>query len=89
MTRSMERRRRRQGLVLAMTGGRCWYCGCTGAMTMDHVTPRSRGGRNALANIVPACRPCNDAKGQRTLEEWRARWSIGGVHRFWGERRAA
>ena len=89
MSRSNERRQRRRGHALAMTGGRCWYCGAdlAGALTLDHVTPRSRGGRNALFNIVPSCGPCNGAKGLRTLEEYRR--AMGAGYLFWGERRAA
>lgn len=34
--------------------------------TLDHVIPLSRGGRDVPANVVLACRDCNDAKGDRT-----------------------
>lgn len=39
---------------------------------IDHVVPRSRGGSNALANLVLACGPCNVAKGTMTLAEFMA-----------------
>ena len=46
---------------------RCFYCGLPFSswlpMTLDHVYPRSRGGANTEANQVPACYPCNRAKG--------------------------
>lgn len=49
---------------------RCAYCGRQGdGLTPDHVVPLSRGGDNALSNIVPACGPCNLSKGARTPEE--------------------
>ena len=57
----------RQG-VLARDGGRCQYCGC-GAETLDHVLPRSRGGRHVWENLVAACRRCNHTKADRTLDE--------------------
>ena len=47
----------------------CVYCGATGDLTFDHVTPRSRGGRTTWENIVTACAPCNLAKGGRTPKE--------------------
>ncbi|HEX2863126.1 MAG TPA: HNH endonuclease, partial [Deinococcales bacterium] len=48
----------------------CQYCGRTGGdMTLDHVVPRSRGGRNSWDNIVTACRECNSRKRDRTPEE--------------------
>lgn len=40
--------------------------------TVDHVYPRSRGGRTHESNLRQACSPCNLAKGSMTLREWRA-----------------
>lgn len=48
----------------------CVYCGAP-AEHMDHVLPRSRGGRTSQDNLVPACARCNYDKGARTPEEWR------------------
>ena len=36
------------------------------AETIDHVMPRSRGGRHAWENVVAACARCNHKKGDRT-----------------------
>lgn len=51
----------------------CGYCGITaaegGRMTMDHILPRSRGGRDEWMNALTACVGCNGAKGARTPEE--------------------
>lgn len=33
--------------------------------TLDHVTPRSRGGSNRLENLVLCCLTCNSSKGNR------------------------
>lgn len=41
-------------------------------LTIDHVLPRAKGGRDKLANFVPACPACNNAKGDMTEEEFRA-----------------
>lgn len=54
--------------VLARDGHRCGYCG-THATTVDHVLPRSRGGRNSWTNTVAACDPCNQRKADRTPRE--------------------
>jgi 5-methylcytosine-specific restriction endonuclease McrA len=54
--------------VLARDGNRCAYCGAA-ATTVDHVTPRSRGGRNSWLNTVAACGDCNQRKGDRTPAE--------------------
>ncbi len=48
----------------------CQYCGRQGGeLTVDHVLPKSRGGRSTWENLVAACRPCNLKKGDRTPEE--------------------
>ncbi|MEM1055926.1 MAG: HNH endonuclease [Bacteroidota bacterium] len=55
--------------VLRRDGHRCQYCGSTERLTIDHVMPRSRGGKDAWDNLVAACTPCNNKKGNRTPEE--------------------
>ena len=57
--------------MVAVAGGLCTYCGKTRPLTMDHRTPLSRGGRHELANLIPACKPCNSRKHTRTEEEFR------------------
>ncbi|GAA1865692.1 HNH endonuclease [Asanoa iriomotensis] len=57
----------RQG-VLIRDGRRCAYCGGH-ATTVDHVLPRSRGGRNTWTNTIAACDGCNQRKGDRTPAE--------------------
>jgi 5-methylcytosine-specific restriction endonuclease McrA len=52
--------------------GRCQYCGCkvtTAEFTLDHVVPRSRGGKTTWANLVTACMRCNQRKGSRSVRE--------------------
>ena len=43
----------------------CQYCGAAGELTLDHIVPRSRGGRTNWDNIVCCCRRCNARKGNR------------------------
>lgn len=57
--------------VWAKTGGRCHLCGRAldrGAWHLDHVLPLARGGPDVLANVAPACPPCNMAKGARVVK---------------------
>lgn len=54
--------------VLARDGHRCVYCKGK-AETIDHVVPRSRGGRHVWDNVVAACRRCNHRKADRLLPE--------------------
>jgi hypothetical protein len=54
--------------VLLRDNRTCAYCG-EFASTIDHVHPRSRGGKNTWQNMVAACLSCNHKKGSRTPEE--------------------
>ncbi|MDH7486351.1 MAG: HNH endonuclease [Anaerolineae bacterium] len=58
--------------VLARDGYTCQYCGRQpdrSELTLDHVLPRSRGGKTAWENVVAACTRCNQRKGQQTPQE--------------------
>lgn len=51
---------------------RCQYCGLRAErsqLNLDHVIPRSRGGRTTWENVVCCCVPCNLRKGARTPAE--------------------
>lgn len=50
----------------------CQYCGARPPLedlTVDHVLPRSRGGRTNWTNCVLSCVKCNRRKSNRTLTE--------------------
>ena len=50
----------------------CQYCLTTSGhrtMEVEHVVPRSRGGRNVWENVVTACRDCNGRKADKLLHE--------------------
>ncbi len=58
--------------IMARDQYTCQYCGATplrAELTLDHVLPRSRGGRTEWENVVVACRYCNQKKGNRTPKE--------------------
>jgi 5-methylcytosine-specific restriction endonuclease McrA len=58
--------------VLARDEYRCQYCGHRASvreLTLDHVIPRSRGGKHCWTNVVAACYRCNDRKGRLTPRE--------------------
>lgn len=61
----------RQNIYLR-DGMTCQYCNRRFArsdMNLDHVIPRSRGGRTTWENVVCSCIPCNVEKGGRTPAE--------------------
>ncbi len=55
--------------VLARDSDQCCYCDRRKATTVDHVQPRSRGGRHIWENVVGCCSPCNQRKDARTPAE--------------------
>ena len=60
--------------LFARDGNRCQYCGRkfrTQELSIDHIVPRSHGGRTVWNNVVCACMKCNVRKGGRTPAEAR------------------
>jgi len=56
--------------VLRRDNHTCQYCGQRGRpLTIDHVLPKSRGGKDTWENLVAACYACNARKGDRTPQE--------------------
>jgi len=54
-------------------GAICQYCNEPAPDgEVDHIIPLSKGGLDVLDNLVWSCRSCNNSKGNKTLEEWRA-----------------
>ena len=50
----------------------CQYCGAQPgreSVTVDHVTPKSRGGKTTWTNCVTSCEPCNATKADSTPDE--------------------
>ena len=48
---------------------KCLYCGSDRSLTLDHIIPRSKGGKNSWTNLATCCMKCNITKGDRFLEE--------------------
>ena len=40
-------------------------------LTVDHSLPESRGGTNAMSNLLPACLYCNQMKDSMTISQFR------------------
>src|SRR5436309_4523058 len=60
--------------IYARDSSRCQYCGkkfSTTELSLDHVVPRSQGGKATWDNIVCCCIKCNVKKGGRTPEQAR------------------
>jgi len=51
----------------------CRYCQSTFKLvdlTVDHVVPKSRGGKSDMKNLVLACEPCNRKKANQLIGEY-------------------
>ncbi|MCB0311472.1 MAG: HNH endonuclease [Bdellovibrionales bacterium] len=58
--------------ILARDNFECQYCSkelSPREATLDHVLPRSQGGKTSWTNIVCCCTHCNRKKGGRTPEQ--------------------
>jgi len=66
-TRALSRKN-----ILIRDRNTCQYCAHvlpSGELTLDHVTPRSKGGESIWENLVACCHRCNNHKGSRLPEE--------------------
>jgi 5-methylcytosine-specific restriction endonuclease McrA len=63
----------RRAEIFAAYGGTCAYCDAP-AEHLDHVVALSRGGADAVHNLLPSCAPCNMSKGAKSLADWVLSW---------------
>ncbi|AGC45878.1 HNH endonuclease [Myxococcus sp. MISCRS1] len=58
--------------IYARDADTCQYCGKNlprSELNLDHVMPRTQGGKTTWENVVCSCVPCNLKKGGRTPEQ--------------------
>lgn len=58
--------------IMRRDNNSCQYCNCqlsSDIATIDHILPRSRGGKHRWENVVACCLKCNRKKGDRTPQE--------------------
>jgi HNH endonuclease len=48
----------------------CFEIGSLNRLSLDHVLPMSRGGKNVKENVAPAHNRCNKARSNMTMEEF-------------------
>lgn len=60
--------------VLMESGGRCALCGATKnerPLDVDHILPKSKGGKNVYENLQVLCSKCNRSKGNKDDTDFR------------------
>lgn len=67
---SSEARRKWRQSIKEKWNYQCAYCGSEKNLTLDHITPRSKGGSDRVTNVLCACQECNISKGHRTWYDW-------------------
>ena len=56
--------------ILKRDEEKCQYCGKrTIDMTIDHIIPKDKGGKDSWINLVAACKGCNFIKGNNLLKD--------------------
>ena len=55
--------------ILKRDNHSCVYCGSKRELTIDHLIPKSKGGKNTWDNLVTCCISCNSKKGDKMLYE--------------------
>ena len=49
---------------------KCQYCGdCNLLLTLDHVIPKQKGGRDTWKNLVTSCNRCNSKKANSYIDD--------------------
>jgi len=64
--------------ILLRDNSQCQYCGKkfrSEELTIDHIVPISKGGRDKWQNVVAACKKCNNKKGSHLPQDI-AMWPI-------------
>lgn len=61
-TLSSSRKRKRIATLARKYGERCQHCGAGEDLTLDHIKPLSKGGKDGIYNLQLLCKTCNEKK---------------------------
>ncbi len=57
--------------LLEKWGRTCAYCGTGNVpLEVEHIVPRVKGGSNRISNLTLSCKPCNQAKGSKDIQDF-------------------
>ena len=69
-TSSSEAKRKWRQSIKENWNYKCAYCGSEENLTLDHITPRTKGGSDRVINVLCACHSCNHSKGHQMWSDW-------------------
>jgi len=58
--------------LLDLAGNKCQACGRTDKLTIDHIVPISKEGRNDIINLQVLCKSCNSSKNNHHNTDYRS-----------------
>lgn len=67
--RVAKHREKQKQKLLGNSKKECVYCG-KASDTIDHIIPKSKGGKDIPENIVDSCKSCNSSKSNKLLHEF-------------------
>lgn len=56
--------------VFEAAGWKCAHCGRGGRLTLDHIIPRARGGKDERSNLQALCSDCNRKKADKPPDQY-------------------
>jgi 5-methylcytosine-specific restriction protein A len=70
--RNSTQRRKIAQAIFTKYNYTCVYCGAENPddLSIDHLFPIAKGGKDVRANMVACCRSCNTIKEDMTVLEW-------------------
>ena len=69
-TSSSEAKRKWRQSIKENWNYKCAYCGSEENLTLDHITPRTKGGSDRVINVLCACHSCNHSKCHQMWSDW-------------------
>lgn len=64
-TQSIVNNKKNKHIVIEKDGGKCKKCKSSDNLTIDHIVPIKKGGRDNIENLQLLCRSCNSKKGAK------------------------